>query len=327
MRLLPGPADDRAADPHRRDRGLQVEVAQADREQFSDAGGGAQDDFEDLAQLLVRARARDDLPVLPCPDRAAHRTDLLGREGVHFLWRSAQAGDVVHRVARDELVTDGESERESHDVARLPGTVVALLGELLDEVVAARHPDLSQAEVLEEREHEGAHVAFVEDPRRFREAVLDVHVLDPVVHESTETRIGVHPGEGWLEQGPLGQFVLQQPLCRRAGVGSALDCSRLAIPIAIPSPGRVAATPEAIARDPSMGADRGTGPSHSRARLPARAVSAVSRGRHLLLCCVFASDQLGNHVAAPSQPHRQGPESRYRRADRRNRRHGRHAGT
>ena len=58
-------------------------------------------------------------------------------------------------------MADRESEREAEDDTRLPGTVVALLRELLEEVVAARDTDLAECDFLEEWEDESSHVPLV----------------------------------------------------------------------------------------------------------------------------------------------------------------------
>jgi hypothetical protein len=58
--------------------------------------------------------------------------------------RPVQARDVVHRVARQDLVSHRKPQGQAQHDAGLLGAVVALLGELLEEVVAARHPDLAQ---------------------------------------------------------------------------------------------------------------------------------------------------------------------------------------
>ena len=73
---------------------------------------------------------------------------------------------MVHRVAWEDLVPHRESEVEAKDNAGLACPVVALLRELLQEEVAARHPDLSQRDFFEEREDEGAHVPLVQQPCR-----------------------------------------------------------------------------------------------------------------------------------------------------------------
>jgi len=58
-------ADNRAADPHRGIRAAEIEVAQADRQHFPDPDRGAQQHFDDLAELPVRSRPGLDRPLLP----------------------------------------------------------------------------------------------------------------------------------------------------------------------------------------------------------------------------------------------------------------------
>src|SRR6218665_1872905 len=111
----------------------------------------------------------------------------------------AEAWDVVHGVARQDLVADGEGEAE--DDAGLAGAVVALFGELLEEIVASRDPDLAEGDVLEEGQNEGSHVPLVELRGGAGEAIFEVLVLEPVAHQSGERTIGTHPGEPWVEVG------------------------------------------------------------------------------------------------------------------------------
>ena len=75
-------------------------------------------------------------------------------------------------------MADRESEREAEDDTRLPGTVVALLRELLQEVVAAGDPDLAQRDVLERGEYELLHVPLVELPGALGEPLLEVEILE-----------------------------------------------------------------------------------------------------------------------------------------------------
>lgn len=55
---------------------------------------------------------------------------------------------MIHRVARQHLVPHREPEREPQCHPSLLGTVVALLRELLQEVVAAGDADLAQVRPL-----------------------------------------------------------------------------------------------------------------------------------------------------------------------------------
>lgn len=64
VRRLPFAADSRPGDPYGRDRAVQVEVLEADGEDLSDAGGGAEHDLDDLRQLPIRPWSRQ------CPHSA-----------------------------------------------------------------------------------------------------------------------------------------------------------------------------------------------------------------------------------------------------------------
>lgn len=76
------PAHDRSRDPHRRDRRIQVEVAESDREDFTDARRGAQHDLHDLTELTVRSRACLDRAALPRADPRTDRLEFVPREDV-----------------------------------------------------------------------------------------------------------------------------------------------------------------------------------------------------------------------------------------------------
>ena len=165
-------ADDRPGDTDHRHGSVEVEVSDADREDFADAGGGAEHDLDDLTELSVGTGTGEDGPLLPIADRGADPGDLVPGEHVGTARGSAQARDVVHGIAREDLMPDGEPEGETQDDACLAGAVVALLRELLEEVVAAGHADLAEGDVLEEREDKGAHVPLVQLPGRAGEAVL-----------------------------------------------------------------------------------------------------------------------------------------------------------
>lgn len=58
VRRLTLAADDRPGDPRRRDRSAQVEILEADGEDFADTGGGAEHDLDDLPELPIRPRSR-----------------------------------------------------------------------------------------------------------------------------------------------------------------------------------------------------------------------------------------------------------------------------
>lgn len=83
-----------------------------------------------------------------------------------------QSRGVVHRAARQHLVPDGEAECETEHDAGLLGAVVALLRELLEEVVAAGDADLPQGQIPEGGHDEGLHVPFVKLQGALREPVL-----------------------------------------------------------------------------------------------------------------------------------------------------------
>ena len=117
------------------------------------------------AELPIRPRPRQYPPGLPCLDRRSDLLHLGDREGVRDGLLPVKSGDVVHRVAGQDLVTDRERECESEDDAGVLGAAIAASGELFEEVVAAGDPDLPQCEVFERREEEGTHVPLVEIPR------------------------------------------------------------------------------------------------------------------------------------------------------------------
>ncbi|MBG9887304.1 hypothetical protein ABE10_12365 [Bacillus toyonensis] len=157
---------------------------------------------------------------------------------------------------------DGESEGEAENDAGLAGTVVALLCELFEEVVAAGHSDLAEGDVLEEREDEGAHVPLVELPCRAGEAVFELHVLQPVVDQGCERAVGAHSGEPGMEQGTLSELLLQRPLGRGPGSGGGLDLSALPVPVSVPGACRESAAGLASDGDGAVGADRGARSNH-----------------------------------------------------------------
>ena len=55
-------ADDRPGDTDHRHGSVEVEVSDADREDFADAGGGAEHDLDDLPELPIRPRSRQYRP-------------------------------------------------------------------------------------------------------------------------------------------------------------------------------------------------------------------------------------------------------------------------
>lgn len=119
---------------------------------------------------------------------------------------------MVHGVAGQDFVADGEREREPEHNSGVLGSAVAASGELFEEVVAAGDADFSKRQLLERRHHEGAHVSFVEVSCGSREAVFDLHVFEPVGDEFREGTVGAHPVEARLIEGAFGELLLQLPL-------------------------------------------------------------------------------------------------------------------
>ena len=156
---------------------------------------------------------------------------------------------MVHGIARQNLVADGKAEREAEDDACLACTIVALSGELFEEVVAAGDSDFTQSHLFEEWEHEGAHVPFVQQSGGAREAVFKIYIFEPVRHEGWERTIGGHSGESRMEQIAFGELLLQVAFGGWASVGRHLDVAALAVPVPIPSAGDVASA------DSSRGGD------------------------------------------------------------------------
>ena len=137
------PAHDRSTDQHQRYRRVQVEITEPDCEDFTDACGGAEHDLHDLPELSIRSRTRLDRSMLPRADTYTDGFELVSGEYVRGADWAAKPGDVIHRVAREDLVAHREREGEAEDDAGLPCPVVALLRELLEEVVAPSDSDLA----------------------------------------------------------------------------------------------------------------------------------------------------------------------------------------
>ena len=142
VRRLTLAADDRPGDPSRRDRAIRVEVLESDSENLPDVGGGAEHHLDDLPELPIRPRSRQYPPGLPGLDRGTDILYFADREGLRDGLFPVQPGDVVHRVAGQDLVSDRECESE--DDAGVLGAAVAALGELLQGVVAAGDPGRCQ---------------------------------------------------------------------------------------------------------------------------------------------------------------------------------------
>lgn len=150
-----------------------------------------------------------------------------------------------------------EAEGETENDACLAGTVVALLRELFEEVVAAGHADFPERDVLEERQYERTHVALIEQSGRAGEAVFEFHVLQPVVDQGSERTVGAHPGEPGVEQRTIGELLLQRALRRGPRAGCVLDLSALPVPVAVAGARRVSPAGLESDGDGAVGADRG----------------------------------------------------------------------
>lgn len=146
---------------------------------------------------------------------------------------------MIRWVARKNFVAHRERGGKAEDDAGLACPVVALFRGLFEELVAARYADLAEGDVLEERQHEGAHVALVQQSRRPGESVFDVHVFEPVRHESWEGAVGGHTGEAGLEEAAFSKFLFQQSFGRGLGRAGGLDVSALLAPVAIAGAGDV----------------------------------------------------------------------------------------
>lgn len=148
---------------------------------------------------------------------------------------------MVHRVAWQDFVPNGESEGEAENDAGLAGAVVALLCELLEEVVATGYADLTERDVLEERQHERAHVPLVQQPRRAGEPVFEVHIFEPVGHKRGKGTVGTHPGKPRMEQISFSQLLLQRPDNSGTRVRGDLDMATLAVPVSVAGPREITA--------------------------------------------------------------------------------------
>lgn len=84
-------ADDRPGDANHRYGCVEVDVGEADREDFADAGGCAEHDLHDLTELPVGAGTGEDRAFLPVADRGTDGRDLVPGEYVRAAGGSAQA--------------------------------------------------------------------------------------------------------------------------------------------------------------------------------------------------------------------------------------------
>ena len=212
VRRLALATDNRPGNPRCRDRAVHVEILEADGEDFADTRRGAEHDFDDLPELPIRPRSRQYPPGLPSLDRSADVLHFADGKRLGDGPLPMQPRDVIHRVARKDLVTDREREGEAENDASVLGPTVAALSESFEEVVAAGDPDLPEGEVFECREDEGAHVTLVEIPRRSGEAVFYLQVFQPVRDELRERAVGAHPVESGLVEGAFDELLLQLAL-------------------------------------------------------------------------------------------------------------------
>lgn len=293
-------ADDGAADAHGGLCAAKVEVADSDGEHFPDAYRGPEEHFDDLSELPVWSRPGGHGAFFPFVDGVSDLPDFGVLENVGASCGALQPRDVIHRIARDDLVADGESEGEAEHDSGLPGATVALPGELLDEVVASCDSDLSERELGERGRDEGAHVSFVEQPSRAGESVFDLHVFEPVVDECGEGAVGGDPDERGLEEGPFGELPFECEFGGGGGWPGALDRSELAIPVAVPRPRLASPLAYSAVTDLPERADGSSGPSHV---APPHRESRTGENWVLMVCAVDfrASDQTGSTVTADGQ--------------------------
>ena len=137
---------------------------------------------------------------LPAGDHGADRVHLERSSARRASDPPVDPGDVMHRVApaAPRAAPRVRARAAARRATAWRGCTRSRL--LLDEAVAARHPDLAQGQVLEHRQHEGAHVPLVQDPSRLRDPALEVDVLQPVRDESPKGLSGVkwpEPDAGW----------------------------------------------------------------------------------------------------------------------------------
>ena len=290
------PAHDRSGDPHRRYRRVQVEVAKADCEDFTEARGGAVHDLHDLPELPVWSRACLDRSMLPCAGVRPDRFELVPGEDVGCADWAAEPRDVIHRIAWENLVAHREREGEAEDDAGLSCPVVALFRELFEEVVAAGVADFAEGDFCEERKYKGAHVAFVKQSGRPGESVFDLHVFEPVRHQCREGAVGAHTGESGLEEVAFGKLLLQRSFGSGSGGAGGLDVSALPVPVAIARAGDVASARCARGGDAAEGADRGAGSSQGRSPLRGRWTGTVLPGHR---CGVVNASINSGTVARP----------------------------
>lgn len=111
---------------------------------------------------------------------------------------------MIHWVARQDLVSHRQGKPE--DDLGLFGAVVGLLGQLLEEVIAAGYAQLAQGELSQDRQHERAHFALVEVARGLGEPVCQLDVFQPVGDQIGQRAACRQRREGRLEQAPLGKL-------------------------------------------------------------------------------------------------------------------------
>lgn len=102
-------ADDGAADAQGGLCAAKIDVSDSDGEHFPDAHGGSEEHFDDLAELPVWSRAARHGSFFPFADGVSDLPDFGVLEDVGASGGALQPRDVIHRIARDDLVADGES--------------------------------------------------------------------------------------------------------------------------------------------------------------------------------------------------------------------------
>lgn len=133
--------------------------------------------------------------------------------------------------------------------------VAALLRELLEEVVAAGDADLAQGEVLERGEHELFHVPFVELPGALGEPLLEVEILEPVLHQISEGAVGAEPRAGGLEERAVDELGFQGSFGGGTGRAGCLHEPVLAVPVPVAGAGDDTTAVRALEPDLAVGAD------------------------------------------------------------------------
>ncbi|GAA1608976.1 hypothetical protein GCM10009693_21330 [Leucobacter chromiireducens subsp. chromiireducens] len=145
----------------------------------------------------------------------------------------------------------------------MSGPVVALLRELLQEVVAPCDADFPEGEFGECGSDEGAHVALIEQSRGAGESVFYLHVFEPIVHECGELAVGAEADEARLEERAFRELAFQGEFRGGLGRTGALDSPELPIPVAVSSTCLAVAFADLAVADLPEGANWRAGPSHA----------------------------------------------------------------